>query len=227
MIGVICLAMGCADNQPDARFYSGSLSADNLPGVWIIEPQSLPTLGALGFVQFTNQLDHVLLLNNDGTCVYRGFDDYAIPALWFNRSEVDQHEGFLREGSRMWPDGVPDAKSWYTWAPSTSSMISGPYEKTNETGFTSSVLCKNRWTRWRLQDGRTKASAGFQDIFGAMYRYRICLSHPTFNAETFFLIGKDEHGLFLWKPVVDRMDGTSLLEKMIRFRKWSAVLSAK
>ena len=220
MVGAITLTMGCTGRLPDARFYDGPLSAGVLPGEWVIELQCLQTVESLGFVQFTNQLDHVLLVNPDGTCAYRGFDNYAIPVLWFDRSEVAQHDGFLGEGSRMWPYGVPDAKSWYMWTPSGYTIISGPYEQTNAVVVASNgVMCKNRWTRWSFQDGRTRTAAGFQDDFGTKYRYRIRLSHPTFNAETFFLIGKDEKSLFLWKPVEDRIDSISLIGETIRFRQ--------
>lgn len=218
IIATILIAVGCMDIQTDLRFYFGPVSADALAGTWIIETKSIPMLRDLGYVQFTNELDHVLLLNPDGTCSYRGFDDYAMPALWFNRSEFVQHDGFLREGSAMWPHGVPDAKSWYIWMPTTTVMISGPYEQTNALNVIGESLQKNRWTRWKLQDGKV-AGTNYEDDFGTKYRYRVRLSHSTFNAETFFLLGKDDNGFFLWKPVEDRMDGTALLGKMICFRQ--------
>lgn len=230
----VCLAtmfllVGCRGGiTKDSRFYDGTVAAGDLAGIWVLDTNDVPTLRDIGYVKFTNRLDHVLLLNRNGTCAYRGFDDYFTRDIRPDFNESTERDSFLWEGSRMYPDGLPGARSWYRWTPASIDLISGPYAQTNGVDLESGSLQKNRWNQWEIQDGR--AGVMLFEGGGARYRYRVRLSHRTygenntnFDGDTFFLLGRDEEGYFLWKPVNCNYDYVPHLGRMIRFRQVRSV----
>lgn len=79
-----------------------AIGTDEICGLWMIDATDLSVVSGLGYSIYTNQVDHLLLLNDDGSCAYRGFEAYAIPRLW-DYTEQFQHDSFLQEGSALWP----------------------------------------------------------------------------------------------------------------------------
>jgi hypothetical protein len=169
-------------------------------------------------------MDHLIRLNEDGTCVYRTFNAFTIH--WFGRSEEEQYDSFAGEGERLWPDGIPEACSWYVWDPQHWPFVRGPYSSTNDVPTEGGQWMKNRWNRWRLADSK-KTGERFEDPFETNYRYEVRFGNVHFGSNLFALVGSDQGMTFLWFPAIDRGNGgwsvyDARITKMIRFERLKA-----
>ena len=175
---------------------------NELVGTWMMTPDGVETLIKLGYEIYTNQSDHILLLSSDGTCIFTSFSEYVSR---FHRTDPSDeyllHEGFHCEGSRMWPEGVKEAYSWYVSDP-VKGTIRGPYDTTNIMLGVSERLHKNRWTHWEIVPRWAfrewmKDQDGF---LGIRCKWHLWLTHPKFGACTFFHITKKDGEVALWCP---------------------------
>lgn len=175
----------------------------NLIGLWMITPDGLNALVNLGYKTFTNQTDHMLLLNPDGTCVFTSFSEYLCP---FHRDPSDEywsHEGFLGEGTSMWPKGLH--YSWYVSDPEKTA-IRGPYFTTNIVLGASEQLHKNRMTHWTVLS-RWAWEEWMRDEdsnLGVKCKWHLRITHPNFSKRTFFHITENDSGVALWRSSIRR-----------------------
>lgn len=211
------------------RFYWGPITTSELSGTWVIEPDCLPTLvNVLGYRQFTNQLDHIIVLNTDGTSVYRGFDDYEIPSMRSRANEAQLHDGRIYEGSVQYPNGVNGALPWlYDWNPAGDPIIRGPFKMTNAMHTLEGVVQSTRWPLWSIVDSKSDRESTEENGFGDVYRYEIRLEYIGTIGHTDYIdrwnclfLGKDNHGFFLWKPIFDVTNQSTIFnDQIISFRK--------
>jgi hypothetical protein len=207
--------LSCDSRQP-------GIQPDDLSGLWIIESNDIPIVSSLGYSMYTNQLDHMLLLNEDGSCAYRGFDEYSIPALWGNTEHV-LHNGFLQEGSDLWPKGVPGTESWYLFG-TAPFVFEGPFQSTNECSNPAGNFYKNKWVSWEVVN-RRMFSPGMKEaetLLSAKCRVHVVLSNTgepagNFSGTLSFHLGSDGQGAFLWLPTCSQIDGYG--EQAVKFRK--------
>lgn len=199
----------------------------DLSGLWIIETSDNSTVLGLGYSVYTNRIDHMLLLNEDGSCAYRGFDAYSIPKLRDN-SEYFLHNSFLQECSNLWPKGIPGTKSWYVFSTDPFVFV-GPFQSTNECSISIGKFYKNKWVSWELVNrGMFSPSMKESDaLLSAKCRVHVVLSNTGRPASNFsgtltFHLGIDEKGVFLWLPTYSQIDNYG--EQRIRFRKANDVM---
>jgi hypothetical protein len=231
LLGCI-LSMGCNGNTDldTDRFYSGELQQKDVTGLWVVVAADVSKLVGLGYKQYTNQEDHMLLLNGDGTCVYRTFDVYR-PVTWGDEAEKALYCDFVGEEFVLQLKrkhlGLQEKelidRSWYIWQNGSIPPLKGPYTNTNSLDIGSGVVSKNRWSVWRIVDSTREINEKYADIFGCKYRYKIEFTNPSKSyksTSTFMLIGKSkvDNQFFLWRPVMDNTDGVPLsAAEMIRF----------
>lgn len=219
---VMWAAVGCQSDRRLPRFYAGPLSSDDVIGTWVMDGESAARLSEIGYEIFTNRLDHVVRLSEDGSCVYRSFDSYGLPQFRRRRPERILHSGFFGEGGRLWPQGT--ARSWYVWSPDSPEIIAGPYFETNGLSGAVGIVQKNRWTRWELSKSRS-LWGGFDydsEIYdGGRCRYRLRLFRGEFSSPIYLWVGKDDSGLFLWQPIRDSYDSFNFWGDIVRFRKYA------
>lgn len=199
-----------------------AIGTDEICGLWMIDATDLSVVSGLGYSIYTNQVDHLLLLNDDGSCAYRGFEAYAIPRLW-DYTEQFQHDSFLQEGSALWPQGISGTKSWYLFNLNPFVFI-GPFQTTN--GCTNVVgrYYKNKWVTWGIVNPKkfTQGMKEADSLLSARCREHVVLSNmgkpvSNFSGTLYFHVDADRKGLYLWLPTYSVVDYYG--EKRIRFRK--------
>jgi len=218
----VLVVSGCGlRGDRDERFALALLSPRALEGYWVITDDSLRCLRPLGYQCYTNKMDHMFLLKPDGSCVYRGFDRYKRHEFWWKESEEDQHATFAGgRNSRLWPNGLPAARSWYVWRPNEMDPIQGPLLSTNNLTGVSGRLMANRWTEWRLQDAGQKGATVNNDLGTYTYRYRVQLVNPAFKKDQFLFVGCRGGVTYLWMPVYGRHAMSEADCDMVRFERW-------
>ncbi len=213
-VGVFC-CLSCDSQQ-------STIQHTDISGLWIIETNDISVVSGLGYSVYTNQVDHMLLLNEDGSCAYRGFDTYSIPELRDN-TEHFLHNSFLEECSNLWPKGIPGTRSWYVFCTDPSVFV-GPFQSTNECSISVGKFYKNKWVSWEIVN-RGMFSPSMKEaesLLSAKCRVHVVLSNTGRPASNFsgtltFHLGIDEKGLFLWLPTYSQIDNYG--EHKIRFRK--------
>jgi hypothetical protein len=219
----VLLVAGCVPKPADpSRFYAGPLAREDLVGCWVIAADSLPYLSQAGFRKYTNRLDHILLLNPDGSCVYRTFD-YFTPD-WFKETEEGRYDRFAGEDGRaVWGEDTAIAsRSWYRLNPDGDPVIAGPFRNTNATPHGPAHLMKNCWDRWSLADSGKNVWKQFEleDPVGERFRYKVEFDNHTISSSLFWFVTKKDGRLFLWKPVYTRPgDAGWAYRDMVRFEK--------
>jgi hypothetical protein len=223
---VAALAGGCG-GQPEDRAYLHDLSSNDLVGCWVITTPSLAALQKAGYSRYTNQADHCVLLNADGTCVYRASDYYAAPMFRMMTGLTEEREivRFADEGRfsrKDWPDGIAGCHSWYVFRPSEGQVLLGPFTNTIGLQTYGGEILKNRHDRWRLVDGKA-AGQMFHDDSGNTYRYQVRFSNHHFDQYVTFLHVRRHNSEFeLWTPLTLRPSGLSDLDAgtiCVRFRR--------
>ena len=210
LLACLCFIAGCRDNV------GGKASEPpNITGLWKIDSASLRLLtDKLGFDSYTNQYDHLLLLNEDGSCAYRGADSYYWkPQRTSSLSDiVDNYERNI-----YWYDFSANGKqaslcsnveqSWYL-LDREREVIDGPYG-TNafprlEQGLS---VCVNRWTQWRLVTRSEFSGNGSlsDENYNVRCRWHVKVFN-NFHRADFFHVGFDEQGVYLWKPAIYHYD---------------------
>ena len=194
----------------------------SISGLWIIDPDDLPNVLKVGYSIYTNQLDHILLLNENGSCAYRGFDGFQIPELRYNTEEL-LHNSFIQEGSWFSPKGIRGAESWYVFN-RDPFVFSGPIESTNTYTVKVGGFYKNRWVRWKIEKRRdfSKMAKETEGMLGSRCRDHVVLSNPggpgvNYYGTLSFHIGSDKKGVYLWLPTYGGIDFYGA--EKIRFRK--------
>jgi hypothetical protein len=223
LLACLCFIAGCRDNV------GGKASEPpNITGLWKIDSASLRLLtDKLGFDSHTNRYDHLLLLNEDGSCAYRGADSYYWkPQRTSSLSDiVDNYERNI-----YWYDFSANGKqaslrsnveqSWYL-LDREREVIDGPYG-TNafprlEQGPS---VCVNRWTQWRLVTRSEFSGNGSlsDENYNVRCRWHVKVFN-NFHRTDFFHVGFDEQGVYLWKPAIYHYDFAGP-EKII-FRRYN------
>jgi len=174
---------------------------NKLVGTWMITPDGVETLIKLDYEVYTNQSDHILLLNPDGTCVFKSFCEYK--SRYHRHDPSDEHllyEGFYGEGSHMWPKGVANARSWYV-SDFEKETIRGPYDTTNIVMGTSEQLHKNRNIHWEIVPRWAFREWMINEDFhlGIRCKWHLWLTHPNFSGRTFFHIVESDSEIALWR----------------------------
>ena len=183
----------------------------------------------------TNQYDHMLLLNDDHTCAYRGFDSeylsYELLYDGFKDDEFNAIEHYPRRGfwysdgrsSNKNPKFVPDIeKAWYCLDKENLKLI-GPFFKTNSCDATEVHV--NRFSHWEMMS-RCRINKS-SDTLGYIQAKCPChvkvLNIPRIGAKHSFEfhLGKDSQGIFLWLPTMWNYDITG--PEIIVFRKQASV----
>ena len=219
MIGLLLafVNVGCGrDNVAGSdRLYLGPLSRDDLLGYWVATPESVVTLAKLGYTTHTNRTDNILVLAQDGGCIFRRVGTYRpmrIIGKYYPENEASL-EGY---------ENVPvHMRSWYIWEPGCIDPIRGPHQDTNLVTIGTGRVFYNQWSRWRLDDSSTSGGR-FADAFGVGYRYKLSFGRAEYiPRDIFMLVGKDKE-LFVWKDVTENLDGVPLSSAlMIKFKKLS------
>ncbi len=211
LLGIFAASAGCGDGHK-----RNTHEPPDLSGLWRIDSDSLSVLcEKLSFDSYTSRCDHLLLLNEDTSCAYRGID--------FDYEGKDQRTSTLDdmiekyERNIYWYDFSPDGGnatlrpdvelSWYV-LDKKQEVIIGPYP-TNVTFLSDSNLSAhvNRWTHWRLVPRPEFSGNGrlSDDNYGVRCRWHLRLMN-NFHRKIFFHVGVDEHGVYLWKPVIHHYD---------------------
>ena len=80
----------------------------DIVGLWVMEEECVPVLQKLGFTALTNRFDHMILLNENGTCAYRALDaPYPKRDFWEKCRFSDTEDNMLED----YPRGI----IWYDW----------------------------------------------------------------------------------------------------------------
>jgi hypothetical protein len=202
VVVIALVASGCS--RQGILDYAGELDARRFVGCWIMNKASLEELQRLGYTQYTNMSDHVVLLNEDGSCVYRTFESFINKSTFEDtgRGEQQQYNEFAGGKSPLWPDGLPEARSWCLWYSNRWPFVSGPYSRTNGVGTQGGEWRPNRWPEWSLEDGDANGK-----WFKGMYRwerdfrYRIHFDNPHCRGGYYFHVGRSTNDFFLWQSV--------------------------
>lgn len=213
-IGAMMPASGCVVQPPAKdRFHPGPLEESALAGLWTMTEESARELPVLGYAKYTNRLQHMILLKEDGQCAYMGFDHFRPRQLWLGGSEDQMYGSFVGETSPLWGHGFVSGRSWLVLRQDAEPVIEGPFLNTN--GLGGANMLQNRWPRWRLVKGMMgQVAPGRKDVF------RVQTYNPAFLSEEFLVVGEDSDGLFLWKPIEEDPDGTDFeTARMVVFRK--------
>jgi hypothetical protein len=243
IVGLLVLLYGqfekmCPEGL-DQRFFSDELVRTDLVGYWVITPDSVCLLRSkCGYVRYLNRSDHVLKLNADGTCVFRGYDCYFGPELLaMMETDVDGRHldsyWYGRTPNWLSTSGLnSDKQLWYAWQPLRPHPLSGPMSNTQTNEFPGSRLCVSRWSYWSVVDRGSKNHK--QDprryllnfypegqVGGAKYE----------SLSNFRIVGKSHDKIVLWAPIIRRLDEAGELhaKEVVRFVKmteseFSAVL---
>jgi hypothetical protein len=203
-------AMLCACSPPrlvDGLDYAGELDAHLLAGCWVISDTSLRKVVRLGYTQYTNKWDHVILLNEDGTCVFRTFEAFSRKSN-FEEEGIGQqqlYELFVGDEFKLLGPKLPHnelgARSWCLSYSNRWPFVSGPYARTNAVVPKQEVWRANRWNQWKLMDHGPdgKGFEGFGDC-APDHRYQIAFSNSNLLGCAFG-VGQTTNDFFLWSPV--------------------------
>jgi len=206
----LALSSGCGERDQNGG------EPPSLAGLWRIDSESLLLLTEkLDFDSHTNMVDHVLLLNEDGSCAYRGVD-FSYDWKPFRTSAlsdmIDKYERTI-----YWHEFTSDGKiaslrpnverSWYL-LDRGRGMIIGPYATNSFANPDSSLtVCVNRWTQWRLaaRSDFTENGSLSDENYRVRCRWHVQLKNNSHRTD-FFHVGIDEHGFYLWKPAIYHYD---------------------
>jgi len=199
---MLLLIVSCSDRKervPDGRFYQGVLTKQDLIGTWIMTRDSLDRLsGYCGYQLYTNATDQMITLKDDGTCVFRGFDQFKTKPLWLNPEE--------KQFSYTWLDG---------WTNSTEEAFLNIKEEELEWAH------GDRWTEWELVDN---GAAGAIGIFwnGRSHRYTIKFSHTNVIVigDMIRRVGKWDDEVMLWMDINDSFKIKNLVDyRIVRYKR--------
>lgn len=203
--------LGCGE-----RPNSSEREPPNIAGLWKITSASLRLLTEkLDFDSHTNLYDHLLLLNEDNSCAYRGVD-FSYNWKPFRTSALsDMIDNYER--NIYWYDFSSDGKnacllpnvehSWYLLDQGREMLI-GPYATNISAKLNSNlIVCVNRWTQWRLVTRSDFTMNGLlsDDNYGVRCRWHVQIKN-NFHRTDFFHVGVDEQGAYLWKPAIYHYD---------------------
>jgi len=169
----------CEKSRDTFDVHDDDLSTDQLAGVWIIDDDSLRFLYfSLHYRTFTCKANHVLLLNRDGTCAFKGFAVYCISG--FGSPEVDSANGIENAMNVPEPKVITDRFCWCESLP-VFPYIRGPYSPTsNITNDTTRAFRKTLWAKWRICKSEKEVDIEDYTQF-RHWKYKICLDRPLPN----------------------------------------------
>lgn len=205
---------------------NGDLIFPNITGLWIIDSESLFVLvDKLDFDSYTNQYDHVLLLNDDGSCAYRGVDfDYVWkPFRTSPLSEmIDSYEKnifwYIFSKDRKNALLHPSVEQSYYLFDKNCGVIAGPYTSNDIPEHTTGqTICINRWTHWRVVPHSKFTPNERLSDNNYMVKCQWHLQLMNSHRKMFFHLETRKHDICLWKPAIYHFDFAGP-EKII-FRK--------
>ena len=205
----------------------------DLVGLWVMEEECVPVLQKLGFTALTNRFDHMILLNENGTCAYRALDaPYPKRDFWEKCRFSDTEDNMLEDYPRgiIWYDWNGKSKlslrkdiekSWYR-LDIPLGVFDGPYSSTNipPTSLTTGFHV-NRWTRWEFVPKGEYSQEG--DFWS--FDFKQCPCHVRLlnctsrenGLKNFLHVEADDKGLYLWLPTYQNYDYYG--PEQIKFRK--------
>jgi len=229
----VCISLSACKKDPllfspyDETISIRTINKSEFIGLWVIDDISLDFVhDQLGFEIYTNRNDHVLLLNEDGSCVFT----YS-SALYFNkfmRSNIasgsvresnsdDQVEHILTDR----PFLLEDPAGCYVWFESSSEYpyVKGPYSTLNNNHTAKHIIYKRTlWSKWKIsQNHKSVDYEDFSEPFN--WKYAICLQQnlSTSSINLSIYVGKDSYGIYLGIPVV--ANPNQPLYRVIKYRK--------
>ncbi len=136
------------ENQ--TRKISKTFNIPDLSGMWVIDDSGIEAIKELGYEICTNKYDHMIRLNNDGSCAYRGFDNGYIDKIFTTSPEQMELEcyplHFLAHGSNP----SRNIFSFYILDRNTPKLT-GPVYSTNELSWAEMKdLRPNKWGHWKV-----------------------------------------------------------------------------
>jgi len=161
-------------------------------GWWVLTKESQKKIiNIAGFKIFTNRTDHILVLNKDGTCIYRAMDSYS--GFFGSQSEDAQYNNFPGEEQPAYRYTLSAYETWYVWDGLSTNLLTGPFSRRplNADG----KVMKNKWDWWSLVKRES-------DRDGYKGRYRLSFHHSNtspYLCGKFWFIGENDGRLFLWQ----------------------------
>ncbi len=210
----------------------------DLVGLWVMEEECMPVLQKLGFAALTNRTDHMILLNENGTCAYRALDaPYQKREFWEKCYFGDTEDNMLE----YYPKGV----TWYDWngydwngkaklsltkdiekswylLDIPLGVFDGPYSSTNMPLTSSTAgFHVNRWTRWKfVPKGKYSKEGDYWSFDFTQCPCHVQLLNGISRGnwrETVLHVETDDKGLYLWLPTYQNYDYYG--PEQIKFRK--------
>jgi|GEM_PF-4138068 len=222
LVGLVLL-VGCENTSQIYVPYKDTkkgLLAEQLVGVWMIDDASLQYIKkVLGYRIYINTSDHVLLLNDDFSCAYKGFIVYK-KASW-TWTEHDESNGME---NACYSSDVELIHDRFCWCESLLDFpfLKGPYsQKPCVTNDVARMFRKTLWTTWTLTKRTEKINYEDYTQFHD-WLYKICLFRPEVQGEHYYgdsvnlYVGLDNMGLYLLVSAI--VDDNPLLYG-VKFRK--------
>lgn len=217
---VFFLLMFCSCEKTNDPFVvdEKTLSTNSIVGIWMIDEPSVNRIkGELGYVRYRNATDHILRINQDGSCVYTGFALYVSRRL-FSIAEQDEVNNMRNYYNNPFPK-VINKYYWFEVAKKFPFVI-GPYQNNNIlTNDNSRVFEKTVWSHWRIW--KRQNSISVEDFTQPHYwNYKLEL-YPTEDekydgSSVNMYFARDDQGIYLFIPIVT--DDGPILDG-IKFRK--------
>ncbi len=214
-----------AQEYEPLKVQNNELKSHQFVGVWMIDDESLQFLrDSLGFNIYTRAADHVLLLNNDATCAFKGFSLY-LDRKFLGISERDDVNDIENSLNQPRLEIINDRFCWCEVL-KDFPYLAGPYEKDSAvTNTTSRVFRKTLWSSWRIC--RRERPVALEDYTQFRnWEFKICLERPeqahliVIGDSVNMYIGKDKKGVYLMIPAVIDDNAMRLGVKYRMLKKW-------
>lgn len=204
LICLLLLQSGC--RELTKYFVDQDIKPEQLIGYWIITEDSVQNMiKVAGIVKYTNRTDNIILLKEDGICIYRAFSDYS-----GRHSVVDDYETYAFSGGKIYGD------SWYEWDPQGENILRGPFSSNiSKDEVKSGRYILNKWPYWELID----YSKWPKPFTGEGQRYQLGFGFSKKQGPSVFWdIGSIKDELVLWQPTWP----PGSLINLVKFRKITA-----
>ena len=226
---VLCFSV-CACKRNVDRFDpyvidEKELCSRSLAGVWMVDEASINMIKEkLGYRKYINQTDHVLCLNENGSCVYTGF------SLYIDNGVLISEYDYLNNMRNYYNSPDPKSTDKYCWYESIKSFpfVLGPYLCTNELpNVHAHVFEKTFWSRWQVCKRTKKICVeDYTQPHDWNFKIELCAvglkNIDGSNANLYF--ARDKRGIYLFVPIVT--DDGPMVDS-VKFRKIEAEQGGK
>ena len=215
VIGFACIVvtMIVLSNGYKGYQFRGVVTPDQMVGVWMLTHESQQKLiNFANFKTYTNRTDHVLVLNKDGTAVYRAMNNYSGYFGYITEAEdYLNFTGYSGSVPEKFRDKDAKHKTWYVWDVSAKNPLTGPYPQYPDGA--GGVVMTNKWACWSLSEDESGSDDKYRD--GYEGRTRLVFHHvdSTAGGQTWF-VGSRDGRLFLWTWI-----RAPSLDKVVEFEK--------